>query len=221
MGRAFELPKDAKCGECKYKIKEDDLYTIIYEDDGSGTIKHLQCDNCEVDDRIKAYRETGEICTSLSTEAAMAKYHLTEGDPKMAHLREEARHFFLKYKKDLLEIAQGSDQIHEMIHAFEAKHWLGYVKEYWNTTDLRGHEAKVGKIKLMMWGCAGRVLMTVQEGDDNFTMIFTDEKSQVKPNGGQQGIYCTQKKAKELLTQITNVEKINFKPDKNVRMAGL
>lgn len=221
MGRAFELPKNAKCGECKSKINEGDLYTIIYEDDGSGTIKYLQCDNCEVDDRIQAYRTTGLVSTSLSTEAAMAKYHLTEGDSKMAHLREEARHFFLKYKKDLLEIAQGSDQIHEMIRAFEAKHWLGYIKEYWNNTDQRGHEAKVDGIKVMMWGCAGRVLITVQEGEESITMIFTDEESQKKPNGGQQGIDCSQQKAKELLTAVTHVEKINFKSDKNVRMAGL
>lgn len=159
MGKAYTLVKNSKCGQCKKKIAEGDIFTIIYEDDNSGNIKHLLCDGCEVDDRIQGYRDTGEVTSHLSLEAAMASYHYTEGHD-MSCIREDVQHFYKKYKKDLLEIAAGTDRIHDVIRAFEEKHWLPYLKKYWNDTDQRGHEAKVGDIKLMLWGCAGRVLIT-------------------------------------------------------------
>lgn len=220
MGKAFELPKNSKCGDCKAKINEGDIYTIIYEDDDSGKIKHLQCDKCEVDDEIAHYRKTGEISSHLSLKASVAKYHYTEGHD-MSRLREDVQHFYKKYEKDLLEIAVGNDKIQQVIRTFEAKHWLPCLKQYWNDTNQRGHEAKVGKTKVMMWGCAGRVLITAERDDNDITMIFTDEKSQVTPNGGQQGIHGPQKAAQEILQELVDVERIKFKVSKSVTMAGL
>lgn len=70
MGKAYTLEKNSKCGQCKSKISEGDLFTIIYEDDDSGKIKHLLCDNCDVDDNIQIYRDSGDISSHLSLEAA-------------------------------------------------------------------------------------------------------------------------------------------------------
>ena len=219
MGKAYTLAKGSKCGQCKNKIVEGDIFTIIYEDDDSGKIKHLLCDNCEVDDRIQEYRYTGEVSSHLSLEASMASYHYAEGHD-MSRLRADVRHFYTKYKKDLLEIAEGSKEIHKVIRQFEEKHWLPYIKKYWNDTDLRGHEAKVGKIKVMLWGCAGRVLITAERNAD-ITMIFSDEKSQKTANGGQQGIHGSHKAVLEILQELVDADKIKFKPNKDVRMAGL
>lgn len=222
MGKAFELPKNAKCGDCKDKIKEGDIYTIIYEDNDSGKIKYLQCDKCEVDDSIQHYRKTGEISSHLSLEAAMADYHYTEGGSNsMDRLRDDCRRFFIKYKKDLMEIAAGSNKIQGVIRAFENKHWLPYLKKYYNDTNQRGHEAKIGDIKVMLWGCAGRVLVTAERGDNDITMIFTDEKSQTTANGGQQGIHGSQEAAQEILQALVDTDKIKFKAKKSVIMAGL
>jgi len=222
MGRAFSLKADSKCGECNQPIHEGDIYTIIYEDDNSGKIKCLQCDKCEVDDEIAYYRKTGEISSHLSLEAAMANYHYTEGGPNsMDSLRADVRRFFIKYKKELVEIAAGTDRIHDVIRAFEEKHWLPYLKKYWNDTDQRGHETKVGDIKLMLWGCAGRVLITAERGNSDITMIFSDYESQVTANGGQQGIHGSQKAAQEILQELVDAKKIKFKHNKSVTMAGL
>jgi hypothetical protein len=232
MGKAFELPKNAKCGECRNKIVEGDLYTIIYEDDDSGKIKHLLCDNCEVDDRIQEYRDTGEVSSDLSLKASMANYHYTLATKSistappscytdMSNLRKDLQHFYEKYKKDLLEIAAGNDKIQNLINQFENKHWLPYLKKYWNDTDQRGHGAKVGKTNVMMWGSAGRVLITVECDKTDITMIFSDEKSQVKANGGQQGIHGSQKTVQEILQELVNADKINFKANKAVTIAGL
>lgn len=224
MGKAFMLPVDAKCGECGSKINEGDLYTIIYEDDNTGKIRHLLCDECEVDDGIQYYRDTGRVSSHLSMEAALANYHYNESDDptaSLARLRADVRHFFWKYKKELMEIAAGNIEIQEAIREFELKHWLPHIKEYWNKTSRRGHEAKVDEIKLLMWGCAGRVMLTVGTDDENVTMIFSDEESQQTPNGGQQGIDCSQKKAVEILKNITAADKIRFKSSKSVTMAGL
>jgi len=219
MGKAFELPKDATCGECKAKINASDLFTIIYEDDNSGKIKHLQCDDCEVDDEIQHYRKTGDVSSHLSMEASMA-HHYTQGG-SMDRLRADCRHFYTKYKKDLMEIAAGNNKIQDAIRDFENKHWLPYLKKYWNDTNLRGHEAKVGKIKVMMWGCAGRVLITAERDNTDITMIFTDEKSQITANGGQQGIHGSHKAVLEILNKLSEIDKIKFKPADKVTLAGL
>lgn len=225
MGKAFELPKDAKCGECKSKIKEGDLFTIIYEDDDSGKIKHLLCDNCEVDDHIQFYRDTGNVGSKLSVDAALAHYHLKESDlgedESLSRLRKDVQHFYKKYKKELLEIHAGSEEIQKEITSFEAKHWVPYLKKYWNDTDQRGHAAKVGNIEVLMWGCAGRVMLTVQRDKDSITMIFSDYKESDDLRGGQQGIDAPQKVALEMLKELVKTEKITFKPKKSVTMAGL
>lgn len=217
MGKAYTLPKNIKCGECKSPINEGDIFTIIYEDDDSENIKHLLCDNCEVDDEIQHYRETGDVSSYLSLKASMAKCH--EGHD-VSRLRADCRHFFIKYKNDLMEIAAGSEKIEEVIHAFENKHWLPYLKKYWNDTDQRGHEAKVGQIKVMMWGSAGRVLITIERDKTDITMIFTDEESQVTANGGQQGIHGPQKVVQEILQELVNVDKIKFKARSSVHWQG-
>jgi hypothetical protein len=222
MGKAYTLDKKAKCGGCKNPIREGDLFTIIYADDGSGKIEHLLCDNCEVDDRIQEYRDNGIVSSKLATEAAMAHYYLNESnDPNLYHLREEARHYYLKYKKDLLEIAEGNKKIGSAITEFEKKHWLPYIKKYWNDASMRGHEAKIDGMKVMMWGSAGRVLITIQKGEHDVTMIFSDYEKQTTPNGGQQGINAPVSVALDMIEAATKVNKIKFKVEKKVRLAGL
>lgn len=229
MSKAFELKPTSKCGICKNLIKEGDIFRIIYKDDDSGKIKHLICDNCEVDDCIQAYRDTKHVDSHLSLQACMAQYYF-EQDAKLSGLRADARHFFLKYKKDLLEIADGTDKIKKLIQEFEEKHWLPYLKKYWNDTDLRGHEAKVkttkltrgiNTIDLLMWGCAGRVLITIKCNDQSLTMIFTDGKSQITPNGGQQGIEGKVNFIINMMEVLVEVKEIKFQPESSVKLAGL
>jgi len=220
MGKAFELKATSKCGTCKNLIKEGDIFDIIYKDDDSGKIKQLICDNCDVDDRIQAYRDTKVVNSKLSLEAHMAQYYF-EQDGDLKQIRAEARRFYMKYKKDLLEIAEGTDKIKGVIREFETNHWIPYLKKYWNDSKERGHEAMVGKIKVLMWGCAGRVLVTVSFDDQSVTMIFTDEKSQLTPNGGQQGIDATVVVATKMLETVTSEKKLEFHPEEAVKLAGL
>ncbi len=222
MGKAYTLDKKAKCGQCKNPIKEGDIFTIIYADDGSGKIEHLLCDNCEVDDMIQEYRNTGIVSSKLSMEAAMAEVHLVEFKGDSLHrLRADARHFLLKYKKDLLELVEGNKKIGDAIQKFEEKHWLPYIKKYWNDATMRGHEAKIGDMKAMMWGSAGRVLITLEKGKYDLTMIFSDYEGQTTPNGGQQGIHAPVSIALDMIETATKAEKIKFEVEEKVKLAGL
>lgn len=72
-----------------------------------------------------------------------------------------------------------------------------------------------------MWGCAGRVLVTAERGNNDITMIFTDEESQVTANGGQQGIHGSQKTVLEILQELVDADKIKFKYESKVTLAGL
>lgn len=224
MGKAYTLDKKAKCGQCKNPIKEGDIFTIIYADDGSGKIEQLLCDNCEVDDEIQEYRNTGIVTSKLSMEAALADCRFNDPysrDPDLSTLRDDARRYYLKYKKDLLEIAEGSKKIGDAIQKFEVKHWLPYIKKYWNDASMRGHEAKIGDMKVMMWGSAGRVLITLQKGKHDVTMIFSDYEKQTTPNGGQQGIDAPVSVALDMIETATNETKIKFEVEEKVKLAGL
>lgn len=216
MSKAYTLKPDAVCGKCKKSLKEGMIYTIIYEDDDSGKINHLLCDDCEVDDRIQYYRDTGIISSKLSSEATTADYYFNERD-SLDGLIEEAQHFYSKYKKDLLKITEESKEIHSLIREFDVKHWLAYLKKYWNDTNIRGHSAKVGSIKVLMWGSAGRVLITARN-EQEITMIFSDEKDN-DSRGGQQSIYATAENAIQILQTLVKADKIKFKADKEVSIS--
>jgi hypothetical protein len=159
-------------------------------------------------------------------DASLAKYYLEETD--WTGIRESSLKFFLKNKKSLLEVANAVKEAEALIYQFEDKHWIPYLCNYWNKSTKRGHKAEVNGIKTMMWGCAGRVLITAENKEGSVTMIFSDElqdgesiEKWGRMRGGIQGFGTTRDNALMMLKNLVETDKLEFSNDDDVRLAGL
>jgi hypothetical protein len=90
------------------------------------------------------------------------------------------------------------------------------LKAYYDASDERGHRSIVDGLTCLLWGCAGRVLITIKdelESDVDLTLIL-DESSEY-PRGGIQSLNGTRDHCLELLERFRTV-KHQFKPDSEV-----
>jgi hypothetical protein len=90
------------------------------------------------------------------------------------------------------------------------------LKVYYHASDERGHRSDVDGLTCLLWGCAGRVLITIKDyliPDVDLTLIL-DESSEY-PRGGIQSLSGTKDQCLELLEKFRTV-KHQFKPDSEV-----
>jgi hypothetical protein len=174
------------------------------------------------------YKKSGIITTKVMMEGSMAKHYFEETD--LSRLRPESREFYMQNKGPLLKVANDVEEIHKLVAEFENKHWLPYIKKYWNDTDKRGHIADSSNCTIMMWGCAGRVLITAEQPGSSITMIFSDyvaSEEDVKnygnltQRGGIQGINAKKEDAILIMNELIEMKKIKFRPKESITMAGL
>jgi hypothetical protein len=223
----LSVKPDQKCARCTRLL--EGCYTTIYGDTNCETIKEVICYTCNLVEYMDDYKKSDVITTKIMMEGSMAKYYFEETD--LSRLRSEIREFYMQNKVPLLKVANDVVEIHKLVDEFEDKHWLPYIKKYWNDTDQRGHIAESKNCDVMMWGCAGRVLITAEEPRSSITMIFSDyvvtEEDiklpyfMFKQRGGIQGITATKEKAIAIMKELIKMKKIKFRPKESVRMAGL
>lgn len=87
--------------------------------------------------------------------------------------------------------------------------WSDWLQDYYRKSDARGHAATVGGIEILVWGCAGRVVMTINGKHNEDLSVIFDETSK-KPRAGQQGIHATKDQAVSLLNYLI-VYSLKFK----------
>jgi len=222
----MELEPGQKCARCTRLL--DGGYTTIYNEK-MDAIKEIICTICNTVEYMDDYKKDGIITTKIMMEASMAKYYFEETD--LSRLRPECREFFMQNKVPLLQIANDVVEIHKLVDEFEDKHWLPYIKKYWNDTNERGHIADSRNCTIMMWGCAGRVLITAEQPGSSITMIFSDYVAteedikkygdMFKQRGGIQGITAKKEDAIFIMKELNKMKKIKFHPKESVTMAGL
>lgn len=211
-----------KCQECRQ-----------YTESGQGGVEHIKdgavvgytCEQCWKEVQIAEYKKTGEITSSLGMDAALASGYLLEGHD-MSRLRSDFQEYIIKHRDTLIEIHQTVQGYHTAERIFENLHWLPRIQKYYNDSTDRGHSAKGDGFKALLWGCAGRVLLTLQDlyaqdnpkskfGGAKVTMIF-DETATVA-RGGIQSYIGTKDEVLGLLRAAT-VTELRFKPDKKVNI---
>jgi hypothetical protein len=90
------------------------------------------------------------------------------------------------------------------------------LKAYYDASIERGHRSHVDGLVCLLWGCAGRVLITIKDDlipDLDLTLIL-DESSEY-PRGGIQSLNGTKDQCLELLERFRTV-KHQFNPDNEV-----
>lgn len=204
------------CDQC-HKTLDDQIehWTIHTADAGASDTPVYRCGGCVREGRVNEYLNKGTIATRLWLDATSCEFHRDTG---FSRLRDEVREFYTKHWRTLRNVAREMALIERFALRFEIKHWFGSIQAYYRGTDKRGHSAVLqdNKLSLLLWGCAGRVLLTLQgakvqgeeevqgqgEREPNYggasiTLIF-DETS-ATPRGGIQSICATAGEASDLL----------------------
>lgn len=203
------------CKECNRRLFSEQGYTTRYNKDNE--VDHHLCTPCVKNLRIKEYNESGgEITTQLWLDATMRD----SWDGAYHRLRESVADFYRANEDILKKVFSDMEEVTVVMKEFEKNQWFGWVQDYYNSTDIRGHSYKGDDFKVLLWGCAGRVLITLQ-GDPNskykganITMIFDEDSKD--PRGGIQGIYATKEQALDLIRAGMRMPKNSFQPDNEV-----
>lgn len=209
-----------KCKRCT-RCLDDQPYVIIYNN--NMTAKEVICDVCNCVEYMDDYKKNQVITTKLMMSASLAKYYYEEAS--IDRIRAGIREFYLQNISALLKIAKDVEEISKLLETFENKHWLPYLKKYWKDSEARGHIAESKNNTIMMWGCAGRVLVTAEQPNSSITMIFSDyvateedikSYGDMTQRGGIQGIQATKEKAVEIMNELIKMKKIKFRPKESV-----
>lgn len=91
------------------------------------------------------------------------------------------------------------------------------IKKYWKKAESRGHTVDCGDFKILLWGCAGRIVFTIQGnktfGHASINGIMSDEKNKMPAN--MNGMCGTKKETLDLLEAALKAD-LKFVDDNGV-----
>lgn len=221
-----ELDKDSvtHCTRCGTSFENFYGHRVdIYRGDPPAC-REVICEACDRDEMLQAYRDNGELCSRLVLTALLAEDRIKDG--RLDGLREDIRIYYTNHGDDLLKVAEDARVIWRYARRWELKHWLGEDKlqGYYRKSEDRGHGGESGLVKVLMWGSAGRVLLTIQDkvvlGSRTFrgawiTLIFSEDSTTAR--GGVQGQAGTLAEILGLLEESSRaMPKMKMQPDEEV-----
>jgi hypothetical protein len=169
---------------------------------------------------MEKYLSTGEIWTAILTEAVLCEETFKGGVERLRRLPNEVLEYYKKYLPALKLIAIAGEDIQTAARAFEKAVWLPTIQPYYAASETRGHSGIGNGFKALLWGSAGRVLLTIQDIERHglfngawVTLIF-DETAK-EPRGGVQGLCATRDEAVDILRAATDGMPA-LSPDSNV-----
>lgn len=173
-----------------------------YEDWVMSRIEYLE-------KKIAQYETTHELYSDLVLEATFYHIRFVENEGRnLDRIRKEFVDFAIKHKDTLIDIYAQSEEIRKCAKDWEYKIWLGQLQEFYRNTDIRGFRGDGEGFTVLLWGCAGRVLVTIQDalafdnpdaefGGANITLIFDETSKEAR--GGVQSLCATKDEALALL----------------------
>jgi len=130
----------------------------------------VECLSCDRQSRMATYRKTKRLDNPIMLAAAFFvndEKSLLEPwmqDEWRAEQRADMRKRIAKeaeYAADYREVAAAEEEIHSAIKIMAREVWSKWLQSYYRKSTGRGHTATVNSIEMLVWGCAGRVVMTV------------------------------------------------------------
>ena len=237
-----ETPEPIKvCARCKQACERGSVHRWRCDDGQKPALYETLCPDCDHDEAMAEYRKTGLMTTNVRTAAAIymgdVGYQTGGADggwiewmrgPERAEqrvrisLRIRARaHHAADYRK----IHAAGEDIYTAVKVFEQSVWFHWLKGYWNKTQARGHKASIDGLTLLVWGCAGRVMMTLRDPATKASVTVITDAFSNEPCMTAQGIEATREDALRLLAEARahrGALRIAMKPDAAVvKMAGL
>ena len=171
----------------------------------------VECKSCDLRARVAEYRKSKQLDNTLMAASAffvsdekILKEPWMQGDDRREQ-RVSIRDRLaaqIEYASDFWEISAADEEIYGAIAKMAAVVWSGWLQRYYRDSPERGHSAVVGGIEILVWGCAGRVVMTINGKDAEDLSVIFDETSE-EPRAGRQGIHATKEQAVGLLEFLT------------------
>lgn len=180
------------------------------------------------DDRGEEYRRTGTIYSSLVTQSVIVRERLHGGEDALNRLRNEEIVSMVRDLDVFRAVCAVYDRIVEAIVVFQSEVWVPTVGPYYAAATKRGHSGRGGSsahdpFRALLWGSAGRVLLTLRDeknvGEGSkydgawVTLIFAEDEPTLK--GGLQGLCARESEVSALLRAAVEAFP-TLSPDPNV-----
>lgn len=208
------------CAACHKALSNDSPRVTTYDADFKPV--STLCGPCDNDRRIAKYLDTGELSSSLLVDALLFKEHFPERLPSLC---KEVVAYYQKHWRALRAIHADGDDVRAAVGAFRPV--IDALRAYYKATSARGHSGAKDGLKALLWGSAGRVLLTLQDersqgdplskfGGANITLIFAEGGE--PPNASLQSLCATKGEALALLKAARDDFPL-LKPDADVCVA--
>jgi hypothetical protein len=144
---------------------------------------------------LESFQNEGILTTRLMSEFSMEQ------------VRRERRPTDPDAAAVMVQLADIKQRLDEAIEEFAEKVWGAWLKTYYREQEFRGLEANSGNVNLLVWGCAGRVMLSLRRRDYedealHVTLIGADGKGDGE-RLGLQGINFHCEKAIQLVQDAT------------------
>ncbi len=212
------MPK-FECQTCKQPLSDEVAYYTCYKDK---EITHYICDICARRERVDRYKASGHIDTRFLLDATLALSRFEDG-VKLKDYRPELRQLYEQEGDTLIQAGFCVRRINVVVRELEQKLWFPWMQKYFRDSEARGHSADGPGFHALLWGAAGRVLLTLRKrtpdgsGEELFepsiTIIFDETSSEARC--GIQGLDATETEAVGLLRAAMEHLK-EFYPDEAV-----
>lgn len=148
------------------------------------------------------YKKDRVVLTSVWTEAAIAQIRSDKVEPWHATLLQDMENVCIEAK------------------VFEREVWWPAVQNYYQISDRRGHKTRINGIDVLLWGSAGRVLITTEDASSQVTLICIEDNPLGKSSMGVKSIEATADRAVEMIREVRLGYAANpFKSDDQVSFA--
>lgn len=166
------------CGTCGVKLYGGSVFRY----DRDSVLVAVTCLDCDLRSRVGEYRKDRRISTSLLQSAYMFVSDLrtvNAGDARREQ-REALRARIVEMsdvEAVLREVHASGEAIAQRVQNFGRVVWRSWMQKYYKKAVCRGHTAQVGEVTLLIWGAAGRVMITIEGANRATLTVLFDEDS--------------------------------------------
>lgn len=208
-------------------------YSTYYKKDkaeGSEyVVDRVLCRWCSLKEDLDEYIKTEYLNTRLITEGACGKIWMTSENNNIDRLNPTYYNLLKTYGATLLKLANISEYLHLRAKLFEKSVYGPIIQPAYAKENFRYLSDKKDDIKILVGGCAGRVLVTLETPQADITFIGLDEpedeefnkKYRIEPGSkfrmGVQNCHGKLEDIKEIIQKIqNNKNNIKLKKDDEV-----
>jgi len=207
------------CWTC-HKKTNGGIQTFVVDKTKTIKVIKVECLGCDLRSRVNEYRKNKGLDNTLLRNAnffVSDEISLAE-DWMQADWRAEQRAGVRKritnsseYALEYRQISAAEQDICNAIDQMAKTVWSGWLQVYYRQSSARGHSCVIDGTEILIWGCAGRVTMTINgKSNEDLSVIF--DESSTEPSAGLLSIHATKEQAITLLNALTE-NSLKFQAD--------